>query len=111
MSDHLQNIPNGFVHLWEALGWKQQRSMEGTGHGRTLMKWEGEGDPVFPTTRGEAEHFHSEATVARVAAITEPADGEFYIMLGEGDGECTRWLLSGDLARKIRRELHDALDW
>src|SRR5262249_37189204 len=45
---------------------------------------------------------------ARFAAATEPTDSEFYIILGEGDGECTRWLLSGDLVRKIRRELNNA---
>lgn len=53
----------------------------------------------------KADRFHRDATVARVAAITELADGEFYIMLGEGDGECTCWLLSEDLARRVRRAI------
>lgn len=44
-------VPNGFVYLWEEVGWKALPALHGTGHGlySTLMKWEGEGEMVRPT--------------------------------------------------------------
>lgn len=45
-------VPNGFVHVWEAAGWKAlPHVLAGTGHGEysTYMKWEGEGECVRPT--------------------------------------------------------------
>jgi hypothetical protein len=53
--------------------------------------------------------FHDCQTAA-VAGITEPNKGEIYIMLGEGNHDCTRWRLTESLARKLRRELNDKLD-
>jgi hypothetical protein len=47
---------------------------------------------------------------ARIAIITGDEVGERYITLGEGDGSFTRWKLSEELARKIRRELNARLD-
>ena len=46
------NVPNGFVYVWEALGWVALHHVyEGIHHGfyGTMMKWAGEGEPVFPT--------------------------------------------------------------
>ncbi len=49
-------VPNGFVYLWIASGWKPLNALNGTGHGEysTLMKWEGEGECVLPTMGEEA---------------------------------------------------------
>lgn len=47
---------------------------------------------------------------AMVAAITEPTKGEFYIMLGEGNHDCTRWRLSEPLLKKLRREINRTID-
>jgi hypothetical protein len=43
-------VPNGFVHVWEELGWKALPALYGTSHGlySTLMRWEGEGEEKFP---------------------------------------------------------------
>ena len=44
-------VPNGFVYLWEEVGWKALPALNGTSHGlySTLCKWEGEGEPIRPT--------------------------------------------------------------
>jgi hypothetical protein len=47
---------------------------------------------------------------AFVAGIVEPVKGEIYVMLGEGNHDCERWLLTESLARKLRRELNEKLD-
>lgn len=47
-----QYVPHGFVHAFEALGWKiEPHILRGLHHGdySDCLKWEGEGDPVFPT--------------------------------------------------------------
>ena len=44
-------VPFGFVYVWERLGWKAlPRLQEHTPHGYygIMMKWEGEGEPIFP---------------------------------------------------------------
>jgi len=43
-------VPLGFVHVWEAAGWKSQPGLIDTHHGfySALMKWEGKGEPVCP---------------------------------------------------------------
>ena len=46
------NVPTGFVYLWEKAGWKALPHVyNGTHHGfyGMMMKWEGQGEPVFPT--------------------------------------------------------------
>jgi hypothetical protein len=45
-------VPNGFLYLWEEAGWKALPALNGTSHGlySTLCKWEGEGEPVRPTS-------------------------------------------------------------
>ncbi len=51
-----QNVPNGFVHVFEKLGWQALRHVyDGTHHDYygTMMKWAGEGDPIFPTKENE----------------------------------------------------------
>jgi hypothetical protein len=53
--------------------------------------------------------FH-DCKTAQVAAVIEPSKGELYVMLGEGNHDCTRWRLTESLARKLRRELNDKLD-
>jgi|GEM_PF-5693586 len=49
-------VPNGFVYLWEKVGWKALPALTGTSHGlySTLCKWEGEGEPVRPTIEESA---------------------------------------------------------
>lgn len=52
-----QNVPNGFVYVFERLGWVALPHVyNGTHHGfyGTMMKWGGEGEPVFPTKENEA---------------------------------------------------------
>lgn len=56
-----------------------------------------------------SEPFHPCKTAA-VAGVTEPTKGEFYILLGEGNHDCTRWRLSESLLKKIRREINEKLD-
>ena len=53
---------------------------------------------------------HLECKKAAVAAVVEPVKGEIYVMLGEGNHDCERWLLTESLARKLRRELNAKLD-
>jgi hypothetical protein len=53
--------------------------------------------------------FH-ECKRALIAGIVEPVKGELYVLLGEGDHTCERWLLTESLARKLRRELNQRLD-
>lgn len=56
-----------------------------------------------------SEPFHNCQT-AHVAAILEPAKGEYYILLGPGDHSATRWRMTESLLKKIRREINDKLD-
>lgn len=52
-----QNVPNGFVHVFERLGWVALPHVyDGTHHGfyGTMMKWGGEEEPVFPTDAEKA---------------------------------------------------------
>jgi hypothetical protein len=47
-----QNVPSGFVHVFEKLGWQALPHVyDGTHHGfyGTMMKWGGDGPEVFPT--------------------------------------------------------------
>ena len=44
-------VPNGFVPVWEAAGWRPlPHVLAGTGHGEysTFMEWSGEGEPYCP---------------------------------------------------------------
>lgn len=49
-------VPNGFVHVWEKVGWKALPALNGTGHGlySTMMKWEGQGECIRPTIEDAA---------------------------------------------------------
>jgi len=47
---------------------------------------------------------------ALVAGITEPSKGEYYIILGAGNHDCTRWRMTESLLKKIRREINEKLD-
>lgn len=47
-----QNVPNGFVHAFEKLGWQALPHVyDGTHHEfyGTMMRWPKDTDPVFPT--------------------------------------------------------------
>lgn len=46
---------------------------------------------------------HPEARTASVADIVEPVRGEFYIVLGIGDGTCERWRLTKSQVRWLTR--------
>jgi hypothetical protein len=56
-----------------------------------------------------SEPFHNCQT-AHVAGITEPSKGEYYIILGTGHHDCTRWRMTESLLKKIRREINEKLD-
>lgn len=51
-----------------------------------------------------------ECKKAFIADIVEPVKGELYVMLGEGNHDCERWLLTESLARKLRKQLNAKLD-
>ncbi|WP_315792206.1 hypothetical protein [Bradyrhizobium sp. SZCCHNRI1002] len=52
----------------------------------------------------------ADGKVATIAAITGDRPGDRSILLVDGAGECQRWTLTEELARKIRRELNQRLD-
>ena len=56
-----------------------------------------------------SEPFHH-CQDAAVAGITEPSKGEYYIILGTGNHDCTRWRMTESLLKKIRREINEKLD-
>ena len=106
-----QNVPLGFVYLFEQTGWERLPHVyDGTHHASNgeMLKWAGEGEPSFPPNWKQIST--TEQLDAHVAVITGDNPDDRYITLGIGDGTFQRWHLTDSLLKKLRREINERLD-
>lgn len=92
-------VQNGFVHVWEKLGWVKQPALDGTHHGEfsALMEWRGEGEPKFPKQK---THMTADKRAAFLA-VTFPEPGKIILCIGPGDHTFERWEITMEQLRLV----------